>query len=206
MKWMNRFVAFDTETTGLGKTARIIEIAFVRFEDGVVAEDWSTFLHPDNVDWSDKDVLKALEVNKIKVEDLENQPSFMDVFHHIAAHLRGADVWVAHNAEFDLRMLQQEHQAHRGTPFPILPKLCLDTKLLSNKIHPAEKSHTLANTAVRWGVKPDGAHRASADAIVCGQILQAMFKGNALPEEQSGIEEFHKEAAVSWNNRPKGRW
>lgn len=205
MTWADTFVSFDSETTGLGGEARIVELAFVRFEKGDIAENWSTLLKPEGVKWDDPNVQKALEVNHIKQTDLENQPSFMDVFHHVAAHLRGNDIWVAHNSEFDLRMLDQEHRAHKSTPFPIQPKLCLDTKLLSHKVHPHERSHSLQNVAPRWGVVPDGAHRAASDAITCGRVLYAMCLKNVLPAEHAGIEEFHKQASVSWNSSKGGR-
>jgi DNA polymerase-3 subunit epsilon len=205
MNWGDSFVAFDTETTGLGSDARIIEIAFVRFEGGEIAENWSTFLKPNDVKWDDPGVQKALEVNKINVTDLFTAPTFMDVFHHVAAHLRSADVWVAHNAEFDLRMLDQEHKAHKQTPFPIAPKLCLCTKVLSGRIHPSERKHNLQFVAPRWGVQQDGAHRAASDAITCGRILHAMRVKNALPAERSEVEEFHKQASVDWNSKFGGR-
>lgn len=207
MSWIDTFVSYDTETTGLDKTARIIEVAFVRFEEGQVKERWESFINPGEVKWDDPNVQKALEVNQIKQEDLKDAPSFMDIFHHVAAHLRGVDVWVAHNAEFDLRMFDQEYRAHRGMPFPItLPRLNLCTKLLSSRINPTERSHSLAPTAARWGVEQDGAHRAASDAITCGRILYAMHQKNALPLEVPEVEEFHKQASVAWNSRfNKGR-
>ena len=205
MTWGDSFVSFDTETTGLGNDARIIELAFVRFEKGEIAERWESFFKPEGVNWDDPNVQKALEVNQIQRSALDNAPSFMDVFHHIAAHLRGVDVWVAHNAEFDLRMLDQEHKAHKGTTFPIQPKLCLCTKLLSSRIHPQEKKHNLNVVAPRWGVQQDGAHRAASDAITCGRILHAMHAKNALPSERSEVEEFHKQASADWNSRNGGR-
>lgn len=205
MSWGDSFVSFDTETTGLGSEARIVEIAFVRFEKGEIAEKWESFLKPEGVKWEDPNVQKALEVNQIKREQLDGAPSFMDVFHHVAAHLRGVDVWVAHNAEFDLRMLDQEYKAHKQASFPILPKLCLCTKLLSSQIHPSEKKHNLQFVAPRWGVQQDGAHRAASDAITCGRILHAMLVKNALPSERSEVEEFHKQASVAWNSKFGGR-
>lgn len=206
MTWPDKFVSFDTETTGLGNDARIVEIAFVRFEKGEIAENWSSFLNPDGVNWEDANVKKAMEVNQIEKTALAGQPSFMDIFHHIAAHIRSADVLVAHNGEYDLRMLDQEYKAHKGVSFPIQPKLSLCTKVLSYKVHPRERSHNLASTAARWGVQQDGAHRAASDAITCGRILHAMRLKNALPSDFSELEAVSKQANMSWNaNKGGGR-
>lgn len=206
MTWPDKFVSFDTETTGLGGDARIVELAFVRFEKGEIAENWSSFLNPEGVDWENENVKKAMEINHIEKTALVGAPSFMDVFHHVAAHIRSADVLVAHNAEYDLRLLEQEHKAHKGTSFPIQPKLVLCTKLLSHKLHPQERLHNLAVTAPRWGVQQDGAHRAASDAITCGRILHAMRLKNAIPSDFSELEALHKQASTSWNaSRGGGR-
>jgi DNA polymerase III subunit epsilon len=198
MSW-NTWVAFDTETTGLGSDARIIEIALVAFKDGEIVEQWDTLLEPEGVNWDDPNVQRALEVNKIERSKLAGAPKFGDVFHRLALHFRSADVWVAHNAEFDLRMLDQEYKALKGESFPIRPKLCLCTKLLSNQVHAHERSHRLDAVAPRWGVTPDGAHRAASDAITCGRILASMRTRNALPNDFGELEEFQKVASSRWS-------
>jgi DNA polymerase III epsilon subunit-like protein len=201
MNWMNRFVAFDTETTGLDSKARILEIACVLFEDGEVREEWSTLLLPQDVDWNDKNVLSALEVNKIDIASLKGRPSFADVFHRLFVSLNSAPVWVAHNAEFDLRMFDQEYAQYKGGPFPIKPAaMCVCTKLLSRSLHPQEKSHRLQDTAPRWGVTQEGAHRAASDAITCGRILAQMANGH-LPADLEQIHELQKQASSIGSRR-----
>lgn len=201
MTWMDRFVAFDTETTGFDSKARILEIACVLFEDGEVKEEWSTLLLPQGVDWNDKNVLSALEVNKIDVASLKDKPSFPDVFHRLYASLNSAPVWVAHNAEFDLRMFDQEYGQYKGGPFPIKPAMiCLCTMLLSRSLHSKDKGHRLQDTASRWGVTQDGAHRAASDAIACGRILAQMVKGH-LPEDLGQVHELQKQASSTGNRR-----
>ena len=206
MSWVDRYVAFDTETTGLNGDARIIEIALVLFDRGKVVSEYSTLVNPGNeVDWTDANVQKALEVNKIKLADLQGKPSFPDIFHHLFQHFRAADVWVAHNTEFDTRMMNQEQQRHKKTDFPLRPRLSLDTKLLSNKLHPHEKGHRLMEVAPRWGVVQDGAHRAASDAITCGRILSAMVQKNALPSDIGDMMSFHKQASVEWGSTRRRR-
>ena len=202
MTWGPSWIAFDTETTGLDDKARIVEIALVHFKEGEIVEQWSSFLKPEGINWDDAKVKEALNVNKIDPKDLEGAPTFKDVFHRLQIHFRDAEVWVAHNSEFDLRMLNQEHRFHFGADFAISPKLaCLCTKLLSNKIHPHERSHRLQDVAPRWGVQQEGAHRAASDAITCGRILHAMRQKNALPASGEDMLSFHKQASANWGSR-----
>lgn len=190
------FVAFDTETTGFDANARILEVALVVFKGGEIVERWESLLNPEGVDWESDGVKKAMEVNKIDRKSLEGKPTFADIFHRLIIHFRAAPVWVAHNTDFDLRMLQQEYKRMNGGEFPLVPKLALCTMLLSREIHSNEKVHKLGNTAARWDVTPDGEHRAASDAITCGRILLAMRAKKALPEGFDELETFYKQAAA----------
>jgi DNA polymerase-3 subunit epsilon len=197
MGWFDRFVTFDTETTGFNGDARIIEISCVVFEGGEVKKDWSTLLLPQGVDWENENVKKALEVNKITREQLEGQPSFPEVFHRMYMQFGSASVWSAHNAEFDMRMLNQEFRRYKGIDFPLQPRFCFDTMHLSRAIHPNERFHKLGDVAVRWGVEQGDAHRASSDAVTCGRILLSMAKGH-LPDDIVQINELQKATSTRW--------
>lgn len=192
MSWMNKVVALDTETTGFGEDARIIELAFVTFDSGVVVDRWSSLLWADGVDWNSSQVLGALKVNEITVEELRGKPTFMDVFHKVYEYLRFSDIWLAHNAKFDLRMLRQEFQRARSIDIPIKPAMVVDTMSLSRRFHPEEGSHKLGDVAARWNVAQEDAHRATVDAEVCGKIFREMVKTGKLPEDFG-------EFAADWN-------
>lgn len=199
MSWSDRFVTFDTETTGVNGSARILEMSCVQFEKGEVKEIWSTLLCPPDVDWEDENVKKALAVNQIERDALTGQPTFEQIFHHLYIHFGAANIWAAHNSEFDLRMLDQEFQRYKGIKFPLQPGVCLDTMHLSRALHPNERFHKLADVATRWGVSPDGAHRAASDAITCGRILWAMANGH-LSENIDEVNEFQKAANLRWKS------
>lgn len=205
MSWAEkRWVAFDTETTGLDGSARIIEIACVLFENGEIVEDWSTLICPEDVDWNDENVKKALAVNQIDPSSLVGKPTFAQTLDRINFAFDASPVWVAHNAEFDLRMLNQEHRRYHQTDFPFSrpgeDMYCFCTKLLSRSLHPLERGHRLQETASRWGVVQDGAHRASSDAITCGRILDAMSKGR-LPDDVMQVNELQKQAGSTGRRR-----
>lgn len=173
----SRFVALDVETTGFRSSARVVEIGCALFEHGEPIHRWSSLVRPVGVNWEDEDVKEAMGVNKISREEVEKAPTFAEVFHNLFIYLRAARVWVAHNAQFDLRMLGKEFQLYKGSKFPIAPQegvLC--TLALSRAIHPQVRGHSLEAVAGRWGVELDALHRASSDALACGRILSAMSR------------------------------
>lgn len=190
-----RFLAFDTETTGFRSDARIVEIGCVLFDDGEPVERWSSLIHPVGIDWEDANVKKALEVNKLAAAEIETGPTFDKIVDELLAAFSSAGIWVAHNAEFDLRMLSQEFQRLGHPRIPLEPARGVRCTLaLSRALHPRERGHKLSEAAARWGIVPDGLHRASSDALTCGRILNAMGElptdigwiHEQRPQEQSG--------------------
>src|SRR5579862_3534909 len=154
-----RYVSFDCETSGFRSDARVLEIGCVLFEHGEPVDTWSSLIRPVGINWESEDVVEALGVNGLRREQFDGQPTFTEIFPRLFSYLRLARVWVAHNARFDLRMLNQEFQRNHGTNFPIVPQegtLC--TLTLERSLHPGVKGNKLEEVAVRWGVVPDGSH------------------------------------------------
>ena len=181
MIWHDKHVVFDTETTGFGKDARVIEIALVEYRLGLVAPTmiFSTLLNPGEIDWEDKDVKKALEVNGLKKEWLADAPSFKDVGYYIMMFLKGQN-WVAHNLKFDERMLRQEFdRINYDLPFP---NIKIDTILCDVGLNPGKKSRKLIDVAKRWKIPLNGGHRAVNDTMATARIFQKMKK--LLPETE----------------------
>jgi DNA polymerase III epsilon subunit-like protein len=207
MSWRKNYLALDTETTGLDGKARIIEIAFVKFTDGVVTEEWSALFDVPDLDWNDPGVQRALEVNQITREQLKGKPRFAEVLPEMLDRLACQFVWVAHNADFDIRMIRQELERAGSLVLPdalVLDTMCLDQKI--NKTPIVKGAHTVASVASRWNVAVDGAaHRAATDARTSGLILQEMIRGNHLPEEEPEMREMQKTAATHWQSVSRHR-
>lgn len=166
-----RFMSLDTETTGFGKDARILELGLVFYEDGVEVTSWFSRFFPKDVDWSNPRVGEALEINHLTLNDLKGSPDFsqaIDSVHHFLARF---DVWVAHNMKFDLRMLRQEYnRAGRALPKTKF-KVC--TMELDKKLSPANM-YGMDKVASRYGVELVNAHTALADARACGEVFHRM--------------------------------
>lgn len=193
------WVAFDSETTGLDSTARIIELACVTFQNGEPVRTWSSFVRPIDVDWENPNVKQAMAVNQIEQAQLADCPTFDQIFSDLISEL-SHEVIVAHNTEFDIRMIRQELERMGRTGGDIPSSVQLDTKLLSYKLHPQTQGHRLQDVAPRWGVVPDGAHRAASDALTCGRILGAMARSH-LPNDIGQVHELQKSASAGWNSR-----
>ena len=142
------YTVFDTETTGLDPRGgdEIISIGAIRLVNG-------RLLHTETINQL-VDPCRPVPAESIKyhgIDDgmLKGKPTIEKVlpfFHRFAQNT----VLVAHNAAFDMRMLQMKEKA-TGIRFvnPVL-----DTMHLSAILHPAHNDHTLDTIAKRLGVVP----------------------------------------------------
>lgn len=185
--WAKRLLGYDTETTGLGDNARVIEFGAVLVEDAKVVTSWQVMLHPEGVDWNDPDVAKALEVNHITMDMLQGRRQFHEEFATIRHALQQSEVRVGHNLAFDARMLRQEFQRavaagllRQDAAKPVKPLVSLDTCALDEYLNPDAEGRSLEKVAPRWGVTTWQKHRAIGDADACIRVLQAM--SDLLPE------------------------
>jgi DNA polymerase-3 subunit epsilon len=159
------FTIFDTETTGLDPAGgdKIISIGSVRIVNGRLLQDecFDQFVDPER-----PLPFESTRIHGIKEEMLKGRPSIdkvLPLFHRFAEDT----VLVAHNAAFDMRMLQI-YEVKTGVKF-INP--VLDTLLLSAVVHPAQQDHNLEAIAERLGVSIVGRHTALGDAIATGEIF-----------------------------------
>lgn len=196
--WFDGWVSIDTETTGLGSSARIVEVAAVTFEGGKPVREWSSLLFPEGVDWDDKNVQKALEVNKLTLAELRGKPSFADILPDLLVEI-AHPVLVAHNAEFDERMVNQE-LARLGRPV-LKPELLICTKNLANKLNGGRPGNKLEQAAQRFGIPQSDAHRAVVDARVCGLILAEMHRRALLPTNDEAMKTLCVQSAAQWRGQ-----
>ena len=161
------FVAFDTETTGLLSTDRLVELAAVRFRGTHVEAEWSTLVDP-----GVPIPAAATAVHGIRDEDVRGQPSPADVLPSFLEFVDGAAL-VAHNAPFDLRVIALE-LLRSGLPLPDQP--VLDTCALSRLLPLEVPNHRLGTLASAFGLRPGRLHRALADAHVAKDLLLAYLR------------------------------
>jgi DNA polymerase III epsilon subunit family exonuclease len=161
------FVAFDTETTGLHATDRLVELAAVRFRGDVVEGEWSALVDPGLAIPA-----AATAVHGITDGHVSGRPFAAEVLPGFLGFIEGAAL-VAHNAPFDIRVLALE-LLHAGMPLPDNP--VLDTCALSRRLELLVPDHRLATLARAFGVPHGRGHRALADARVAGSLLRAYLR------------------------------
>jgi len=103
-EYMERKPLFlDTETTGLGPTDQVVEIAVLDVEGAVVLHSLVKPTVPIPAE--------ATAIHGIRDEDVAEAPTFADIADTLYSLLNGANV-VIYNADYDARMLKQSGAAH----------------------------------------------------------------------------------------------
>ena len=167
---------FDVETTGLDPTKghRVVEIAGVRIENGVIMEEsaFTSLVNPERpIPW------EAKNINNISDEDVANAPTIMTVLPQFLEFAKGSTL-VAHNAAFDMSFLECEKEFCWG--YIELP-MCLCTMQLSRSLFPTAFRHSLDVLGERFGMPGvQGRHRALPDVIRTAQILLKMLEAGKI--------------------------
>lgn len=162
------FTVFDTETTGLDPSHdEIISIGAVRIINNRILknENFSQLIDPKR-----SIPKKSIKIHGIHPETIKGKPTVetvLPLFHRYC----GETILLAHNAAFDMRMFQMKEEVC-GTTF-INP--LLDTLLLSEVLHPTQKSHDIENISVRLGVNIFGRHTALGDAMMTAEMFLKMI-------------------------------
>ena len=99
---MNKLAVIDTETTGFGKTDRILEIGIILIDDGKIVDEWETVLNPL------RDVSNS-NIHGITPDSFALAPTFSELNNDISRILNNR-ILVAHNLSFDQNMLNMEYK------------------------------------------------------------------------------------------------
>jgi hypothetical protein len=165
-------VMVDTETTGLGIDAEVIEIAIVRMGDRKVLLD--TLVRPsvpptDDPQW-----------------DFTGIPSFVEIAYQVARYLTTYTP-VAYNARFDLPMIR-ENMRRCGVPIPRLVGECAMkayTAFSKRDRYPSldVACQEMGIDRTRYGAT----HRALADALATIDLILTMREAFGAAVEVGGI-------------------
>ncbi|NCP61642.1 MAG: hypothetical protein GW748_06390 [Alphaproteobacteria bacterium] len=104
--WMTegRAFLFDTETTGVTSGDRIVQISIYEMINGkFTGNTFNSYVNPCR-----SISQKAYEAHGLTADDLKNAPKFADIFDSLRSFCGENSILVAHNAQFDIRMLDQE--------------------------------------------------------------------------------------------------
>ncbi len=174
-----KFVAIDFETANTSELG-ICSVGIAVFENNQLADTYYSLIRPPKgYGWFRSDWITGC--HGISHTDVYNAPEFPTVAPEIFARLSAADVVVAHNAKFDMRLLHST-AVHFNLPCPAFEYLC--TCQLAKRVWPELPDKQLSTVAAHIGHKFEH-HRALADAEAAGRILLAMMahKGITTPRD-----------------------
>lgn len=164
------FVVMDTETTGLGPDAEIVEISII---DADGTDLFTSLVRPN------MPILPhVVEIHGIKNEMVRNAPTWADV-HDCVMHLFSNRKIAIYNADYDLRMIRQCSD-FAGCKLPLmLERQAKCVMQIYSKFkgewsdhHGNWRWHKLNQAAHACGVSSSGAHRALADCKMTLGVLR----------------------------------
>jgi len=222
---LSRFVAFDFETTGLDTNHdKIIEIAALRFEDGIITDRFVELVNPERP--ISRMITDITGISNKMVRNAPIEESIIDDF----LYFLGDDPLVAHNIHFDEQFLSQLC-SRLGRPMG--NHTLYDTLQLARSLYFDQPVFNLGALSEFFGLSAKGSHRAEKDTENTGLIFLemldelasysletiskviALMKGADIPNQQlyidygneltrrrdlkSGLTPFKKKHDFKWN-------
>jgi DNA polymerase III epsilon subunit-like protein len=194
------FAVLDLETTGTGRSCRIVEIALVRLDpQGRITEEWETLVHPGLP-------IPNGHVHGIDDAMVERAPSFSEIAGILAAKLH-QHVLVAHNLRsFDGPILEAHFAEVDGVEISL-------GKGVDTMPTPRVK---LVDLCARHGVELDAsvAHTALGDTRALARALQSGMAhlvpaGSAVAVHRNGLLEQSPRTltrALAAGSKPSSGW
>ena len=161
-----RFAVVDVETTGgSGELNRITEVGIVLLDDTEVVKTFHTLVDPGTT------ISPFVQkLTGITDEMVQGKPQFGTIAEEVAELLRDR-IFVAHNVQFDVKMMRMEFKRCCITFDP--PRLC--TVKISRRFFPGLPSYSLHNLALSLGLPDFNHHRALDDTMACAEILKLAY-------------------------------
>ena len=158
------YVAIDIETTGLGRSARIIELGAVRIRHGRKVASYSQLVNP-----RIPIPAKVTQITGITDRDVKGKPTIDKALPRFYAFC-GKDTWIGHNIHrFDIPIIK--HEAERiGAGIPDVN--FYDTLEISQVYLPQLEHHRLKDLIRYFGIAKTERHRAADDAAQTAQIFE----------------------------------
>jgi len=161
------YTIIDLETTG-GKfnEESIIEVAAYKFDGVNITDQFISLVNPQ------RDIHPYVEkLTGITSNMVQSAPKFQEVAKRII-EITSESILVAHNAQFDYRILQLEFK-RLGFEFS-MKSLC--TVILSQELLPEQESYKLGRLSRSLGIPLKDRHRASGDALATVELLKILIE------------------------------
>ena len=167
------YTIVDLEATG-GKfnEESIIEIAIYKFDGVSVTDQFISLVNPE------KEIHPYVEkLTGISSKMLKTAPKFHEIAKRVI-EITSDSVLVAHNAQFDYRILQLEFK-RLGFDFS-MKSIC--TVILSQELLPNQESYKLGRLSRSLGIPIKDRHRASGDALATVELFKVLLEKDVKQE------------------------
>ncbi len=161
------YTIIDLETTG-GKfnEESIIEVAAYKFDGISIVDQFISLVNPQ------RDIHPYVEkLTGITSKMVKTAPKFHEIAKRVI-EITSDTILVAHNAQFDYRILQLEFK-RLGYEFSI-KSLC--TVILSQELLPEQESYKLGRLSRSLGIPLKDRHRASGDALATVELFKILME------------------------------
>ena len=189
------YAVVDVETTGTSIEAdEIVSLAVLRLDaDGRELDRFASLVRP-----AGPIPAEATAVHGIDDAAVRGAPTFAELAAELRALLEGA-VFVAHNADFDLPLVQHAFARAGARYLPTGVACTLDAFRL---LEPTERSHRLESLCERHGIELDGAHDARDDALATVELLRLLLREGVAPETVELDDRAYMRARSRGDTRP----
>ena len=167
------YTIVDLEATG-GKfnEESIIEIAIYKFDGVSITDQLISLVNPE------KEIHPYVEkLTGISSKMLKTAPKFHEIAKRVI-EITSDSVLVAHNAQFDYRILQLEFK-RLGFDFS-MKSIC--TVILSQELLPEQESYKLGRLSRSLGIPIKDRHRASGDALATVELFKILIEKDVRQE------------------------
>ncbi|MBC7104413.1 MAG: hypothetical protein H5T97_00565, partial [Firmicutes bacterium] len=159
------FLVLDLESTGFAPDRdEVIALAVVPVEGGAVLADRARHFLVNPYRGVPPEIQRLTGITD---EAVARAPDLFTVLRLVLPELEGR-VLAGHTLGFDLAFLNARLRRWCGVHLPLR---CLDTRLLTEVLHPEWESHTLEDVLGRYGIPPVGRHTALGDALLTARLL-----------------------------------
>lgn len=161
-----KVVVFDTETTGVGASDEVCQIAAVEYERGVRARSLNEYLrisfpmpyYAESIHGISDEFLA-----EHGIEPMEGLSRFFEL-------VKGDALLVAHNAKFDIRMIAGTCAKNGMEGLPEDAFIC-DTWRLAKKVMPGLENYQLGTLIDKFHVNAVNSHDAMDDVLGCAGVF-----------------------------------
>lgn len=184
---LGSFVALDVETTGLKPSRhRVIEIALLRYRDGVLERRYERLLNPGRL------IPEFItRLTTIRNEDVAEAETFAEIAQDVLDFI-GEDVLIGHNVAFDIGFINAELD-RIGKPMLVNERI--DTMGLATRLLRDVRKPSLDRVATAVGLSPRGVHRAGGDAQLTAEVALRLM-GEAANQGIASVDRLKSVAFV----------